>query len=35
MKKIAILLIFTLLLTGCHDAKEKVENQTVNDVLDY
>ena len=32
MKKMTILLIFALLLTGCHDAKEKVENQTANDV---
>lgn len=32
MKKIAVLLIATLLLTGCHDAKETVESQTANDV---
>lgn len=32
MKKIAVLLIAVLLLTGCHDAKETVESQTANDV---
>lgn len=32
MKKIVALLIGALLLTGCHDAKETVENQTANDV---
>lgn len=32
MKKIAVLLIAALLLTGCHDAKETVESQTANDV---
>lgn len=32
MKKIVALLAFVLLLTGCQDAKETVENQTANDV---
>lgn len=31
MKKLAILLIFSLLLTGCRDVKEKVENQTASE----
>ncbi len=32
MKKIAALLVMSLLLTGCHDVKETVESQTANDV---
>ena len=32
MKKIAALLVISLLLTGCHDVKETVESQTANDV---
>lgn len=32
MKKIVILLVMALLFTGCHDAKETVENQTASEV---
>lgn len=32
MKKMTVLLILTLLLTGCSDVKEKVETQTENEV---
>ena len=32
MKKIVALLAIALVLSGCSDAKETVENQTANDV---